>query len=121
MKCAVTISLDEDLVKELRSKGINISGTINSYLRNYLKPKKANVEEEQKKVEVMEFGKQFNMSKEFSIYTYDTIDLDATGIWQHIKDNYEPNFSIYDFIEIRNKFRERFCKSNKKLNNEDKQ
>lgn len=118
------MSIDEDLIKDARSKGINISGTLNELLRNFLKPKKANFKKEDLTLEIIEFGKSLNLSikitnkegveesleftPEMSVFTHENSHLDATIIWENFKRDHNPKFSLFDYIEIRKKFRDKF-------------
>ncbi len=113
MKCAVTISMDEDIVKEARDKGINISGTLNSMLRDFLKPKKVNLQKEDLTLQIIKFGEELGLAKEISVFTHENLNLDATAIWPNFKDNFDPKFTLFDYIEIRDKFRKRFYENHK--------
>lgn len=108
MKANITISLDEDLVKELREKGINISSTINSYLRDFLKPKKADYKKEDLTLNIIAFGEELGLTKEQAVFTHENLNIDATYIWKNFKNDYDPVFSLYDYMEFRKKFKKRF-------------
>ena len=108
MKTTVTLTLDEDLVKEARDKGINISGTINSMLRDSLKPKKADFKKEDLTLEIIKFGEELGLTKEMSVFTHENLNIDATAIWKNFKEDHKPKFTLFDYIEIRKKFREKF-------------
>lgn len=108
MKATVTVTLDEDLIREVRKKGINMSGTINNLLRDLVKPEKVNLEKENRVLEVVKFGKGLNLNGDLSILTFDNLHLSADQIWRRIKEEFNPDFSLYDYIEIRKKFREKF-------------
>lgn len=49
-KTTISITLDEDISKLAKVKGINLSGTINALLRDFLRPKTSDLPEENIKV-----------------------------------------------------------------------
>ena len=108
MKSNITISLDDDLVQELRAKNINISGTINSYFRDFLKPKKADYKKEDLTLNIIKFGEELALTKEQAVFTHENLNIDAGSIWKNFKENYDPGFSLFDYMDIRKKFREKF-------------
>lgn len=110
MKVAVTISLDQDVIKELRERGVNISGTINYLLRDFLTPKKADFKKENLTLNIIEFGKTLNLTPDMAVFTHENLALDATALWKNFKELHNPKFNLYDYIEIRKKFREKFLK-----------
>jgi len=120
MKCAVTISIDEDLVKEARKQKINISGTLNSMLRSFLKPKKVDLKKENLTLDIITFGDGLGLTKEQSVFTHENLELDAPAIWKNFKDNFDPKFSLFDYIKIRSQFRERFHTNQEDKNPDEK-
>lgn len=57
MKTMVTITMDEELMKMAREKGINISGTFNKLLRDYLRIEKV-VEEKRVEEDIVRLQEQ---------------------------------------------------------------
>ena len=118
MKTNITVSIDSDLVETLRKSKVNISETVNDVLRNSLKPKKVNLQKEDLTLNIIEFGKSLNLTPEMAVFTHENLQLSAPGIWQNFKDNYEPTFTLFDYMKIRNKFRKRFFENHNELNSE---
>lgn len=110
MKVMVTISLDEDVINKLRARGVNISGTINSLLKDFLKPKQADFQKEDLTLTIIEFGKTFNLTPDMAVFTHENLGLDATSIWKNFKELHDPKFTVFDYMEIRKKFKKRFLK-----------
>ncbi len=108
MKVNVTLSIDEELIKEAREQRINVSGTLNKLLRDFLKPKEADYKKEDLTLKIVEFGKSLDLNPEMSIFTHENLDIDATAIWKNFKKSYNPNFSLFNYMEIRKKFVEKF-------------
>jgi len=106
MKCAVTISIDEDLVKELRNRGANISGTINNFLIDFLKPKKANIEEEEKLLKNLQKAVSLGFINEQAEFLLATIDQDIISVWKKFKEKFSPDYSICPFAEKRKELRD---------------
>ena len=110
MKVNVTMSIDEDLIREARDKKINISGSVNDALREILKPKKADFKKEDLTLEIVKFGEGLKLTPDMAVFTHENLHLDSTAIWKTFKDNYEPEFNLFDYMEIRKKFKEKFFK-----------
>ena len=108
MKKTITISIDTDLYEELKNKNFNISGTINDYVREILKPKKADFKAEDLTLQIVEFGKNLGLSGDEAVFTHENLNISADQIWKNYKTSYKPKFNLYDYMEIRNKFAERF-------------
>jgi len=113
MKKNVTITIDTDLFEKAREQRLNLSGTLNEYLRDAVKPKKADFVRENLTLEIVSFGKNLGLTPEMSVFTHENLDKDAPSIWNNFKDNHSPSFNLFDYMDIRKKFHERF------LNHED--
>jgi len=112
MKVNVTMSLDEDLIKEARDQKINISGSVNDALREILKPKKADFKKEDLTLNIIEFGKTLNLTPDMAVFTHENLALDAGSIWKNFKELHDPKFSLFDYMDIRKKFKEKFLNEN---------
>jgi len=110
MKKTITISIDTDLYEELKNKNINVSGTLNDYARELLKPKKADFVKEDLTLQIVSFGKNLGLTPEMSVFTHENLDKDAPSIWKNFKEIYKPAFNLYDYMDIRKKFADRFLK-----------
>lgn len=104
MKKAVTITMDVDVWEIARAKSINLSSVINKMLKDYLAPTPVDEQAEEKILGIVKFGKSFGLTPEQSAYTYKNLHLDVTSIWKHFKQNFSPDFNIYDWMEIRKQF-----------------
>lgn len=116
MKKNITISIDIDLCDKLQELQINVSSTINDLLRGFLKPKKVDLNKENLTLEIIKFGDKLGLTKEQSVFTHENLTLDATSIWNNFKDAHSPVFNLFDYMEIRNKFRKRFFENHEELN-----
>ena len=108
MKKNINITIDEEIYNYFKSSGKPISTTINDFLINFIAPKKVDVEKEKKLIEVMKFGEELELTKEMAAETFEKLDTDASGMWQSFKERFEPTFNLFEYIEIREKFREKF-------------
>lgn len=108
MKKNINITIDEEIYNHFKSSGKPISTTINDFLINFIAPKKADVNKEKKLIEVMKFGEEFGLSKEMSAETFERLNTDASDMWQSFKERFEPGFNLFEYIEIREKFRGKF-------------
>ena len=101
MKVNITISIDEGLYKEAREQRINLSGTLNTLLRDYLGPKKADSEEEEKAKRLLDLGKKLKMNFEEINYISETLEAGIVELWKAFKLKFRPDYDVYKFIEIR--------------------
>lgn len=108
MKKTITISIDTDLYELLKDKNINVSGTLNHYLYEMLKPKKADFVAEDLTLQIVSFGKNLGLTPEMSVFTHDNLNKDAAAFWRTFREDYKPAFNLFDYMEIRKKFNERF-------------
>jgi len=110
MKKNINITVDIDLYDEAKKRGLNISQTVNDSLRESLKPKKADFVAEDLTLEIVAFGKNLGLSGDEAVFTHDNLNIDAPGIWKNYKEQFKPKFNLYDYMEIRNKFKDKFFK-----------
>jgi len=118
MKKNVTITLDVDLFEEAKEQRLNLSGTLNEYLRDALKPKKADFVKEDLTLQIVSFGKNLGLSGDESVFTHENLHISVDKIWKNYKTSFSPKFTVFDYMDIRKKFEERFFQYPEKLDEE---
>jgi len=106
MKANINITIDEELRKEMQTREINISGTINQLLKEFLGPQKANPEHEKQEMEFLNFGRRLGISFEEITFLRGTFDSDIKETWSAYKNKFSPVFDFFEWVEVRKKLRE---------------
>ena len=101
MKIHATVSLDEAYVVEAKKRGFNLSGVLNDLLGDLLGGKKSKTKEEERLKRIIEIAKQLHLGKDETLKIADTLDRGTVGLWEHFKHQFQPDFDMWRFIEIR--------------------
>jgi len=120
MKKNINVTIDIDLYDEAKKKGLNISRTINDALRESLKPKKVDFKAENLTLEIVAFGKNLGLSGDESVFIHENLHISADQTWNNYKESFTPKFNLFDYMELRNKFKERFFNHEDVLKPEEK-
>ena len=106
MKIHRTISLDEAYIVEAKKRGLVLSTVLNDCLGDLLGGKKSKTKEEERLKLIIDIAGQMKLDKDMVLKIADTLDRGTVGLWQHFKHQFQPDFDMWRFIEIRREIKD---------------
>ena len=110
MKVHTTVTLDEVFVAEAKKRGFNLSRVLNDCLGDVLGGKKSKTKDEDRLQLIIQIAEQLNLDKDMVLKISETLDRGTAGLWQHFKHQFNPDFDMWRFIEIRKEIRDLLTK-----------
>lgn len=101
MKVHTTVTLDKELVDEIKERREPLSPVLNRFLKEYLGPKKADPVEEKKVMELVELCKRLKLSFDEAEHIKEFCDRSVVPAWRSFKEKFAPDYDLYEFIEKR--------------------
>lgn len=101
MKVHTTVTLDKELIEEIKLRKEPLSPLLNYLLKEHLGPKKADPKEEKEVMKLVELCKKLKLSFDEAEQIKEFLDRKIVGAWKSFKQKFNPNYDLYEFIEKR--------------------
>lgn len=111
MKCPVTLSIDSELLQQVKQSGAVMSEICTNAFRDSLKESEETKSDRQMKEKAHVIGLELGFTEPQIDLLLNCQQWDSVDVWRNFKPTFKPSYNLYVFLNMINAFRKEVFES----------